>query len=125
MSAGNFSYSKYQSNQPHVFPCRVQPETLALSIDGAANTAPAGDVEAGLPTVVLRKSRKGFGVHPRTITVRLTADGTGQTAEYKEGRSYVLPILRSALWDVIKKNDTGTYLGIACIVVSKAPEIVR
>jgi hypothetical protein len=126
MSAGQFLDSKYASNDGLVFPVRLQPETLALTLGGTANTATADAIDAGLPTLVTRKSRKGFGVHPRSVTVRLTADGTGQTADYEaEGTLHTIPVLQAATWEGYTKGATGTYLGIACILVSKTPEQVR
>lgn len=125
MSAGVFKTSKYESNDAFVYPIRVQPETEGLTIGGAANAPSTAAITEKLPTIVSTKSRRGFGCHPRLVTIKLTADGTGQTAEYKEGRTYRVPILNPTVWDGITKNQTGTYLGIACEVVSKTPELLR
>lgn len=125
MSAGVFTDSRYKSDDNLVFPVRVQPETLQLVLDTATNTATSDDVGAGLPTLVTRKSRKGFGVHPRFVTIKLTADGAGAKADYKEGTQHRVPILQKAMWQSLVKGDVGTYLGIACEVVSKTPELLR
>lgn len=125
MSAGSFETSKYESNDAYVYPIRIQPETRGLTLGGVANAPSTSAITENLPTIVSRKSRRGFGCHPRFATIKLTADGTGQTAEYKEGRTYQVPILNPTVWNGLTKGDTGTYLGIACEVVSKTPELLR
>jgi len=125
MSAGVFVDSRYKSDNDLVFPIRIQPETAQLVLDTATNTATVNDVGAGLPTLVTRKSRKGFGVHPRFVTIELTANGTGAKADYLEGTQHRVPILQKAMWESLVKGDVGTYLGIACKLVSKTPELLR
>lgn len=125
MSAGNFIDASYAADNGLIFPVRIQPETAQLTLDTATNTEPTADIDDGLPTLVISKSRRGFGVHPRSVTIVLTADGTGKTEEYKEGRTYRIPILQKAMYDSLVKGDVGTYLGIACKLVSKTPELVR
>lgn len=125
MSAGVFVDSRYKSDNDLVFPIRIQPETAQLVLDTATNAATGDDVGAGLPTLVTRKSRKGFGVHPRFVTIELTADGAGAKADYKEGTQHRVPILQKAMYESLVKGDVGTYLGIACKLVSKTPELLR
>lgn len=125
MSAGSFKTSKYESNDAFVYPIRIQPETEGLTIGGTANAPSADGITENLPTLVTSKSRRGFGCHPRLVTVKLTADGAGVAAEYKAGRTYRVPILNPTVWAGITKGNTGTYLGIACEVVSKSPEVLR
>lgn len=125
MSAGNFKTSRYESNDAFVYPIRIQPETEGLTIATVANAPSTDGITENLPTLVTSKSRRGFGCHPRLVTIKLTADGTGATAEYKAGRTYRIPILNPTVWTGITKGDTGTYLDIACQVVSKSPEVLR
>lgn len=128
MSAGQFSREKYEvrgTNTPGItetviVPIRVQPETVSLVIDGNNNDAPAGSVTLN----VRAKARKGnteYGIGARNITVAWTA---APPAGY-EDELLTVPILTPATFDAIAVDDTGTYLGAACIVVSKKQEQLR
>lgn len=126
MSAGAFEDGKYEIDSgSYVYPCRVQPETKQLTIGGDANDETSAVITAEMPTLQLRANRRGFGVKPRTVTVELTANGTGATAQYLSGTQHVIPVLQKAVWDAYVKGSTGTYLGIACKVVSKNPELIK
>lgn len=127
MSAGPFIDSRYEANSGFVFPIRIQPETNSLELDTTTNSPPTEDVTADLPTLVLTKSRRGFGVHPRTFTIVLTGDGLpdSRTEEYREGNSYTIPILQASVWDSLVKGDVGTYQGIPCVLRTKTPEQIR
>lgn len=126
MSAGVFERGVYESDDGLVYSCRVQPETKGLTIDGIANDYSPEPVTQGLPTLALRQSRRGYGVKARTVTVELTADGTGPTADYLgEGSQLTVPIFDRAVWLSYAKGMTGVYLGIPCAVVRKDPELVR
>jgi hypothetical protein len=125
MSAGAFELGRYQTNEGYVLSCRAQPETKQLTINSTANAYPAGSVDAGFPTMKLSNGTREFGIKPRTVTVQLTADGSGETAEYREGRQYRVPVFQQSVWDGYTKTETGTYLGIACILLAKSPEIIN
>jgi hypothetical protein len=121
MSAGSFESAKYeQSTGGNIWPCRAQTETKELAIGGETNDYPAGAVTAGLPKVKLRKGRREFGLPVRTVTVKLTAAGTGATAEYLSGTLHRVPCFTQAFYDDLVDGATGTYLGIACEVVDKS-----
>ena len=127
MSAGKFDLNgKYESDAGNVYRCRPQPETKELTLDGTANAYPAGAITAGLGSVTLTKSKRSLGVIPRTVTVRLTADGSEGTADYEgEGTSHVVVVFNPTTYASYAIGDTGTYLGIACVVDFKQPEVLR
>jgi hypothetical protein len=62
----------------------------------------------------------------RSVTVELTADGTGETGDYEgTGTRFTIPVFDPDVWDGYAKGQTGTYLGIACVFRGKSPEVVR
>lgn len=127
MSAGSFDLEgKYESDSGNVYACRPQPESAELTLDGTANAYPAGDVDGDLGTLTLRKTRRSFGVVPRTVTVRFTADPGGPQADYLgEGSTLSIPVFTPAAYAAYGLGQTGTYLGTAVSFVSKSPELVR
>lgn len=115
MSAGVFETAKYeQQSGSNIWPCKAQTETKSLTLGGTANAYPAGAVTAGLPRVKLRKGRREVGLPIRTVTVELTAAGTGAQAEYALGTLHTVPVFSKAAFDAYQEGTTGTYLGIAC-----------
>ena len=123
MSAGKFEIGKYeQSTGGNVWPCRAQIETKALTLGGTANAYPTAAATSGLPRVRLRKGKKEFGLSIRTVTVKLTEDGTGATEEYAEGTLHTIPVFTKAAHDGYTIGAVGTYLGIACEAVGKFPD---
>ena len=127
MSAGKFDLDgKYESDVGNIYRCRPQPETKALTLDAATNAYPAGGISAGLGSVTLTKSKRSLGVIPRTVTIRLTADGTGGQSDYEgEGTSHVVVVFDPVKFTGYAIGDTGTYLGIACVLDFKQPEVLR
>lgn len=121
MSAGVFTLSKYEADSGTVYSVRVQPETLAASVGGGANTAPTGNV-TGEPSAMVGGSRRSIGVHCRGVRIRFT----GAAPEgYKPQGVIFIPILTEARYDAITRGATGTYLGAAVEVVGKVPEVIR
>ena len=121
MSAGSFELSKYEANDGGVYPIRVQPETLALTLGGTANAAPAGDVDQPILAKVSR-ANGAYGVRPRKVTIRFTAappDG------YSENQTFSLPVMQPTLWDGATTGTVAEYLGVAAIVVSRSAESIR
>jgi len=127
MSAGKFDLDgKYESDAGNVYRCRPQPETKALALDSVTNAYPSGAVTAGLGSVTLTKSKRSLGVIPRTVTVRLTANGTGEQGDYEgEGTSHVVVVFNPTAYAGYAIGDAGTYLGIACVLDFKSPEVLR
>lgn len=121
MSAGIFENGRYgQRTGTNIWPCKAQPESKELTLNSVANDYPAGAVTAGLPRIKLRKTRREFGLPVRTVTVQLTANGTGATADYLSGTLQTIPVFTQAAYDSYDEGQTGTYLGIACEFVGKS-----
>lgn len=124
MSTGSFEAGRYEQNGgTNIWPCRAQPETKGLTLGSVANAYPTGAVTAGLPRVKLRKSRREAGLPIRTVTVKLTADGTGVEADMVEGSFHTVPVFRESVWIGYDEGQVGTYLGIACIYAGKSSGI--
>lgn len=118
--AGAFTLSKYETDNDNVVPIKVQPETLTANV-GSANAAPSGAVEAGFPSAQVSKGRRAIGINARTVSVKFTA--TPPTG-YATNATYRIPIMTKTVWDAATKGTTGTYLGVAIIVVGKSPEAI-
>lgn len=121
MSAGNFETAKYEAISGTIYPCRAQPETKEATIGGTANAYPAGAVTAGVSKIRLRKGKRAFGPAIRTATLKLTENGSGETAEYTANSLHTVPIFAQATYDAWNYNEVGTYLGIACELVGIFP----
>lgn len=113
MSSGEFNYVKYETNKGLVVPVKIQPETLTLTLNSVANTGGTGTITVGAPSARVGGSKKQIGINARTVTVRLTADGTGENAQMKKGSLIRLPVFLAATYDAYTKGDVGTYKGIA------------
>lgn len=121
MSAGRFETAKYEAISGTIYPCRAQPETKETTIGGTANAYPTAAVTTGVSKIALRKGKRAFGPAIRTATLKLTANGTGETAEYEINTTHVVPIFAQATYDSWQYNGVGTYLGIACELVGIFP----
>lgn len=118
MSAGTFTTSIYQRDDGTFAPIKVQPETI---IPGT-NPAGAGPLTAGATYVKVSGSRRGYGVHARTVSITWT--GTVPDG-YKTGGIIRLPVLTTAGYNALSGGQTFTYLGNEVKVVGKSPERVR
>jgi len=127
MSAGSFEQGKYEDNSGNVWEVRVQPETKGLTLNSVANAYPAAALTADLPKLPINtSSRRKFGIKMRSVIVELTADGTGATGDYQgTGTRHAVPVFDSDNYDLYAKDQTGTYLGIACKFVRKSGEEVN
>jgi len=123
MSAGSFIDTAYETDAGELFPCRVQPETLAATFAGTANAAPSGSIPPGRPSVRLRQGKRSFGIIARTVTVKLPPNGTPPTGY--TGANLVIPILDATLFASIGRNDVVVYLGATWRVASKSSEDIR
>lgn len=118
---GQFTNAKYEASEgTFIFPIKVQPETIAFEAGGQVNSLPAGDVTANLPSATVSKSRRSIGVHPRTVSVKVTS--TGVTANNAVGTVIQIPIFSKSAYAAYKKGDTGTYNDDAVTVVGKNGE---
>lgn len=120
MSIGVFTVSKYENEDGGIHGIRIQPETLTLTLNGSANSAVAGDIDQ-ISRAKVSGSRRSYGVHARTVTVRLTAAGASGSV----GSLNTLPWLQESTFAAIKPDQTGTYNGSACIVVGKTAEKIK
>lgn len=123
MSAGRFESARYESDTLDlIMSARVQPETKELILGGATNEDAGTTVTLPL-RVNISGGRNSLGVKPRTATLKwVVAPPEG----YQASGRLVVPILTKALWDSIDEDiTTGTYLGVACVVVGKTPEFKR
>jgi hypothetical protein len=102
------------------YPIKVQAETLAATFGAATNPAPTGDATDGLPSAKVTGSKNSIGVHPRYVTVKVTA--TGATVVNMTGSSIQIPILTKASYAAIKKGATGLYQGDTIVVTGKFAE---
>lgn len=126
MSSGGFSTSVYESNSGLFFPIRIQPETLTLTLNSQANAAPANTPGAGLPSAVISRGRRSFGVNARLVRVRTPA--TGGDPNYVPLGIISLPVLQASVYAAYGKGQTGTYeingSSIAVQFVGKTPETI-
>lgn len=119
MSAGNFQTSFYSSNRTGlIHPIRIQPETLALSVGGVANAAPAGPATNPISAQV-SQSKRSLGLNARTVTIKFP---TAPPTDYAVGSTITLPWLNDANFDAITRGDEVTYLGATGEVVGTKPE---
>lgn len=121
MSAGEFIRAKYQANNGDIYECRVQPETLLLTLNAISNDEPAGDINMST-TARTRGSRRRFGVTARKVTLAWTGS---PPSGYKDDELISVPVMTSATFDSYDKGQTGTYLGAAVEFVSKTNEQLR
>lgn len=122
MSAGPYETGKYEADDGKIWNVKVQPETKGLTIDGTANAYPAEAATAGLPRLKLSVTRRSVGIRPRYVTIELTANGTGAYAEYTSGTRHSIVVFDPVAYADMALQDTGTYLGIACVVRLKSGE---
>lgn len=121
MSAGAFSISKYETNEGSIHPIRVQPETLAATIDSIANAAPAGAVD-GEGSASVSKGRRANGINARLVRLRFT----GAVPEgYLANGTVTIPALTPAFYDAATRGAVGSYLGSPVTVSGRSPETVN
>ena len=123
MSSGIFEDVAYEADSGVFYNARVQPETLAMTIDGTANAAAAGPVPAGNPSAYMRGSRRQLGITARTVTLKLPPGGTPPT-DYT-GDNVTVPVMTPALFAAISRSSTVVYLGATWRVAGTARETVR
>jgi hypothetical protein len=129
MSAGRFTGSRYQASYgagTAVHPIRVQPETIALTIDSVANDPPSGAISNPISAVVSR-GRNTRGLRPRLVTLR--APDTNPPATYLAGGITTVPLLTPAIATAAANADdetTVSYLGLSTwTVVGVSAEVAQ
>lgn len=118
MSAGAFTNTKYEASYAGetVHPIRVQPETLALSINSVLNDPVTTNITNPISAMVGSNRRK-LGLHAAMVSIKFT--GTPPTG-YQAGGILRLPLINNAIKSEAVKGATGTYLSVAIEVVSNA-----
>ena len=126
MSAGNFERSIYETNLGLFFRILIQPETLTAVFDGNANSAGAGPVPSGLPSVSVSRGRRSYGVNARLVRFTFT---TTTPPGYQAGSTLTLPVLTPSVFNTLEAGDTGTYTleGTAydITIVGVTPETIK
>lgn len=128
MSAGAFVTARYEAVAavagPPAVPaitvsCRVQPETLALTIGGVANASSANALSAGFPRAIVSASsrRKGI-IRTRGVRIRFTG---ALPAGYKAGTIIFLPWMVISTFAPIAFGQTGVYQTLPIEVVGTRP----
>ena len=107
MSNGPFTFTNYEKNDGIIVAIRVQPETLALTLNAVANDAPAGSPASGYPSAQTSQSRRAIGINARRVTCVYTSAASGDLP----GLRVTLPWLQLATFNALPTNATGTYLG--------------
>ena len=118
MSMGAFQTTRYELNGAiAVVAIKVQPETIALDINGNTNDATTAAVTIPVSAYARKPSRK-YGIGARRLALRWT---TTPPAGYEDDVVEV-PILQQSVYDAISVGDTGTYLGTDVTVTGKLAE---
>lgn len=123
MSAGSFDTAFYETSDENggfVLRCRVQPETLAATIDGTANAGATGPATAP-GSATISQGRRSAGVNMRYVTLRWT----GSPPTNYDGPTVRIPVLTPATFAAWTLGATGTYLSTACEVVGRVGETVK
>lgn len=121
MSSGKFSRAKYAADYgdgSNIHPIRVQPETLAFTVDGTANSSPAGATTSPI-SARATGGKRTLGLNARTVSFAFSSavpDG------YEPGEPLRLPVLNKTLWGKIGKGAVGTYLGESIEVLGRSAE---
>lgn len=123
MSSGRFTNSVYEDDNGTLRPIRIQPETLAATIGGTANAAPAGTPAAGIPRVKLSAGRREFGVYARRVSC--TWDEGLAPAGYDERTPFSIIVLNPTVFSGAPLGGAVDYLGGTATIVGKASESIR
>lgn len=118
MSSDKFTRSSYESDAGDVYPVRVQPETIALSLGGNANAPTAVAINQK------SRARVSSGVKGVPICRGVYMRWSGAPpANYDANGVLFVPVLTRSLYNSVVSGVTvANYLGAAAIVVGKRPE---
>lgn len=123
MSSGAFTRTFYQlstENGGGVTNIRLQPETLAATIAGTVNAAPAGP--ATIPgSATISQGRRSAGINARYITVAWD----GEPPSDYSGLTARIVVPNPTVYTGATLNSAVTYLDTAATVVGRTPEIVK
>lgn len=121
MSAGAFEIYNYKTDGDILVPIRLQRETTEATFGGSINASPSGTPSSGYPSALVSKSKRAIGIHPRTVTVRITA---GLPTGYLANQTYRIPCLNDTVYAAAVKGAAAGYLGGTGKVVGKSPEAI-
>lgn len=123
MSSGSFTRTFYQlstENGGGVTNIRLQPETLAATIGGAVNAAPAGP--ATIPgSATISQGRRSAGINARYITV----SWDGAPPDDYDGLTARIVVPDPTVYTGATLGAAVTYLATAATVVGRNPETVK
>ena len=118
----NVRYAAAYGGGTNVHPIRIQPETLG-AVFGAppvTNVAPGAAVTSPISAKV-SGSKRSIGLNTRKLSLKFS--GT-PPAGYLANATITIPWLQPFPAS-FAKGVTGTYLGVAAIIVSLSPEYVK
>lgn len=121
MSAGAFQIEAYETDPGTIHAIRVQPETLAATVGGVANTAADGAI-VGLGSASVSRGRRANGINARLVRLRFT--GTPPTGYLANG-TVTIPALTPEFYDAATRGTEGTYLSVAVEVAGRSPETIN
>lgn len=121
MSAGAFEIAAYETDPGVIHSIRIQPETLAATVDGTANAAAAGAI-TGLGSASVSRGRRANGINARLVRLRFT--GAAPTGYLANG-TVTIPALTPEFYDGAIRGATGNYLGVAVEVAGRSPETIN
>lgn len=106
MSQGNFITSVYETNSADLFSVSIQPETLTLTLNTVANTAPTGTPPTGMPSAKVSGGRAAIGVNCRKVRFKFTGS---LPPGYSANRILTVPVLQQSVFNGYGRGQTGTY----------------
>ena len=120
MSAGLFEIKKYKAPAGQIVRVKVQPETAAAVLNGAANAEVGDD-----PTVPGIFNLNLGGRRRRPFSARyVTLAWTGSPPTgYTANATVRIPVLNPTVFAGCNEGDDATYLGAACQIVGKSPHM--
>lgn len=124
MSAGKFVSTKYQAQYGvgnAVHPIRVQPETLTLTLDSVANSAPTLPISSPVSARV-SGGRRLLGLNAQLV--RLNWIGAVPNG-YDPVGTLTVPLLAPAIREKAIAGVEGVYLANPVRVTGTSPETVR
>lgn len=123
MSKGGFNTVAYEADNGAFLPIKVQPETLSLTLNSVANTAPVNAPNDTYGSVRVGGGNRQLGIKARWVSFRFDTAPTG----YKQDQIIRLPVLQKATYTSFSKGQTGTYnvdgTGVAVTCVGKGAEV--
>lgn len=127
MSAGAFIPEIYSTDGGAIYPVRVQPETLTLTLNSTANAGGVGPVAPNTPSARISGSFRELGVICRRVRFKFSTATI--PPGYKLDSILTLPALTLASYNAWGKGSVGTYTinGTAYDVafVGKSPERIN